>query len=111
MAEQSTSMERVELPPDLSAERALDLVQRMTVDSLRMLQLDLEERGRALLRRFAWVGVGAFCLIVAWLGLLSAAVLVLAERIPLEASLLLVSTSQILLGALLIVWGRARERR
>lgn len=105
MAEHIVSVGHVR-PADVSAGHVLELIQRLAVDRLSLLQLDVEQRASGVLRRSAWIGIGIACLLAAWLGLLVAAVLGLAERVPLPTSLLLVSASQLLLGAGLIAWGR-----
>ena len=94
-----------------SLAQTLELAQRVALDRLRIFQLDLEERARSALRRSTWIGVGILCLLAAWVGLLGAAVFALAERIPLSMSFLLVATSQLLIGAGAILWGRRQRAR
>jgi hypothetical protein len=113
MAQHSAAIDRVRIPPsDPSVGNTLELVQRVAVDRLRVLQLDLEERARAVARRTTWIALGAFFLVLAWIGLLGAAVVLLDQRLNLQASLFLVAASQVALGGGLIAWGsRSRDRR
>jgi hypothetical protein len=106
MAEHSAALRRVDIAPDPSVAHAIDLAQRIAVGRLRLLQLDLEKRAQSALQRSAWIGLGGLCLLLAWLGLLGAAVAALDTRLPLQTSLLLVSLFQLLIGAGLIAWGR-----
>jgi hypothetical protein len=99
----------VRTPSEPSIAHTIELAQRVAIDRLRIIQLDVEERAREVLRRSTWIGVGLLCLLAAWVGLLAAAVFALAERMPVQTSLLLVATSQLLIGGGAILWGR-RER-
>ena len=105
MAEHSMTVGHVH-SPEPSLAQTIDLAQRVAIDRLRIFQLDLEERARGALRRSTWIAVGFLFLLAAWIGLLGAAVFALAERIPLSTSLLVVATSQLLIGAGAILWGR-----
>jgi hypothetical protein len=95
-------------PGEPSVAQTLDLAQRVAIDRLRLFQLDLETRVKQVALRTVWTGFGALCLLVAWLGVLGAAVFALSERMPLSSSLLLVAGSQLLIGVVLIAWGRRR---
>jgi apolipoprotein N-acyltransferase len=97
-------------PGEPSVAQTFDLAQRVAIDRLRLLQLDLETRVKQVALRTAWMGFGTLCLLLAWLGVLGAAVFALAERMPPSSSLLLVAGSQLLLGGVLIAWGRRRGR-
>jgi hypothetical protein len=110
VAEHSVTIGRVRAPePNIA--HTIELAQRVAIDRLRIFQLDLEERAREVLRRSTWIGVGIFCLLAAWVGLLAAAVFALAEWIPMAASLLAVAASQLFLGAGAILWGRRARVR
>lgn len=106
MAQHSMTVGHVHASSEPSIAHTIDLAQRVAIDRLRIFQLDVEERVRTALLRSTWIGVGVFCLLAAWLGLLAAAVFALAERMPLHTSLLLVATSQLLIGGGAILWGR-----
>jgi len=82
--------------------RALDLAQRVAVDEVRLLQIESHERLSAVMRRAAWIGFGAFCLAVAWIGAWAAAFVALEDRFSLEARLALLAISQCVLGASLL---------
>ena len=109
MAQHSMTIGHVHGTPEPSIANTIELAQRVAIDRLRIIQLDVEERAREVLRRSTWIGVGLVCLLAAWIGLLAAAVFALAERMPMQTSLLLVATSQLLIGGGAILWGR-RER-
>jgi putative superfamily III holin-X len=98
-------------PDDASFSHTFELVQRVAKDRLRLLKLDLEERASTVVRRSTLISVGALCLLLAWVGLLGAAVLGLAERIPLPWSVLAVALSQLVLGIGLILWARRGGQR
>ena len=98
-------------PDDGSVRRTLELAQRVAKDRLRLLKLELEERASSVVRRSTLISVGALCLLLAWIGLLGAAVLGLAQRIPLPLSLLAVALSQLVLGLGLILLARRQGER
>ena len=83
----------------------LDLAQRVAADELRLLQLESQERIASVARRGAWLAFGALCLLIAWVGLLAAAVVALEGRFSLELRLLGMALSQLLLGAVLVAYG------
>jgi hypothetical protein len=87
----------------------LDLAQRVAADELRLLQMESQERIEGVARRGAWLAFGALCLLIAWVGLLAAAVVALEGRFSLELRLLGMALSQLLLGAGLVAFG-LRER-
>lgn len=90
--------------------RALDLAQRVATDELRLLRVESERRAEALVRRGAWIAIGALCLLLAWLALSAAAVVALEPHLPLATRLGLLAASQALLGAVLVWLGlRGRE--
>jgi hypothetical protein len=94
-----------------SVGQTIDLAQRVAADELRLLQMESQERIESLARRGAWIAFGALCLLIAWVGLLAAAVVALEGRFPLELRLLGMALSQLLLGAALVAYGvRDRSR-
>ena len=93
-------------PDDASFSHAFELAQRVARDRFRLLKLDLEERASSVVRRSTLISVGALCLLLAWIGLLGAAVLGLAQRIPLPLSVLAVALSQLALGVILMLVAR-----
>ncbi|HXK21356.1 MAG TPA: phage holin family protein [Myxococcota bacterium] len=98
-------------PGDASLSHTFELAQRVAKDRLRLLNLDLEARASSVVRRSTFISVGALCLLLAWIGLLGAAVFGLAERIALPLSLLAVALSQLVLGVALILWARCGGQR
>jgi hypothetical protein len=90
--------------------RAFEAAQQLVVDEVRLLQLESREAMQSIARRGVWLLAGTFCLAIAWLLLLAAAVVALEGRLPLEARLALVAGTQLALGIALVAWGaRGRE--
>lgn len=85
--------------------RAIDLAQQVATDEVRLLQIESHERFDDAMRRGAWIGFGALCLAVAWVGAWAAAVVALEGRFSLEARLATLAISQCLLGAALLARG------
>jgi hypothetical protein len=88
-----------------SVGQTIDLAQRVVADELRLLQLESQERIQSAARRGAWLAFGALCLLIAWVGLLAAAVVAFEGRLSLELRLLGMALSQLLLGAGLVAYG------
>ncbi len=89
--------------------RAIDLAQQVATDEVRLLQIESQERVSGALRRGAWVGFGALCLAVAWIGAWAAAVVALEDQYSLQVRLALLAIVQCALGALLLARGLRRE--
>lgn len=99
------------IAPSLGATlgRAIDLAQQVATDEVRLLQIESHERFDDAMRRGAWIGFGALCLAVAWIGAWAAAVVALEDRFSLEARLAMLAISQFLLGAALLARGLRRR--
>jgi len=112
MASLLPTAKRIEPSLGASLGRAFELAQHVAGDELRLLQLESHEFVRGILLRSVWVGVGLFCLMIAWLALLAAAVVALEPRFSLEARLALLALFQGAAGGALVAWGaRGGERR
>jgi Putative Actinobacterial Holin-X, holin superfamily III len=105
MASPLPTVEPIEPSLGTSLGRALELAQRVAGDELRLLQLESQEFVRGTLLRSVWIGVGLFCLMIAWLALLAAAVVALEPRLSLEARLALLALFQGAAGGALVAWG------
>jgi hypothetical protein len=88
-----------------------DAGQRVLVDEIRLLVLEAQERLTAALRRAGWLGFGVFCLVLAWVGFLLAAVVALEAWMPLELRLAAAAASQLVLGLCLLGWGMRSRRQ
>ncbi len=85
--------------------RAIDLAQRVAADEVRLLKVESEERLGAAARRGVWIGSGAVCLTVAWLGGWAALLVALEGRLSLESRLALLALAQGVLGTALLARG------
>jgi len=106
----ASSVDQIAPPLAASLERTIDLAQRVAIDEFRLWQLELQERLAEALRRGASLGFGALCLTVAWVVAWAAAVVALGPWFSLEARLLMLAISQLLLGGAAI-WFGLRSRR
>ena len=99
------------IAPSLGATlgRAIDLAQQVATDEIRLLQIESHEFFDDAMRRGAWIGFGALCLAVAWIGAWAAAVVALDDRFSLEARLAMLAIAQFLLGAALLARGLRRR--
>jgi hypothetical protein len=82
-----------------SLARAFRVARGMALDELQLLQLEVQDRARRALWRGLFLGLGAVCLLLAWLALLAAAVVWLDGLLALEARLALLAASQAVIGA------------
>lgn len=89
--------------------RAMDLAQRVAADELRLLQLESQERAGHALRRAAWMGLGATCLLVAWAAAWAAGFVALEDVFALEQRLALLALAQLGVGFLLLRAGMRRR--
>ena len=110
MAERMIPVRYGDVSASIALERTLGLVHRMVINQMRMVQFEWEDHVQRRLRRSTWIGFGLVCMLLAWVALLGAAVVALEGVLPLEGRLVLVSTSQLLLGVALIGWGRRLRR-
>jgi hypothetical protein len=106
----ASSVDQIAPPLAVSLERTIDLAQQVALDEFRLWQLELQERLSDGVRRGVAIGFGALCLIVAWVVAWAAAVVALEPWFSLEARLLMLAVSQLLLGAVAI-WFGLRSRR
>jgi hypothetical protein len=86
--------------------RTIDLAQQIATDELRLVQLESQGRVMDSIRGGAWIGFGVLCLTVAWVVAWAAAVVALESRFSLEARLAMLAIFQLVLGAVLIGYGR-----
>ena len=87
---------------------AANLAQQLAADEVRLLRMESEEHLNAALRRGAWIGSGALCLAVAWIGAWAAAFVALEGRFSLDARLAMLAVAQCVLGAVLLARGLRR---
>ena len=108
----ATSVEQRLAPPPIavSLERTIDLAQQVAVDEFRLWKLELQERLGDAVRRGLSIGFGAICLMVAWVVAWAAAVVALEPWFSLEARLLMLAISQLLLGAGAVWFGLRNPR-
>jgi hypothetical protein len=99
-------------PSAVSAvERAVEAAQRLAVERLELMKLELEEGlGRMLARAGLMLAAGLIA-ILGWTGLAAALVVVLAERLPMATSLALVAGSHVLAGIVLALVAASMTRR
>jgi len=99
-------------PSAVSAvERAVEAAQRIAVERLELMKLEVEEGlGRMLLRAGLMLAAGLIT-IFGWTGLATALVVVLAERLPLATSLALVAGGHVLAGIVIGVVAASMTRR
>jgi len=99
-------------PTTLSAgERAMDAAQRIVVERLELIRLELQDALARQVRRAGLVLAAGFIAILGWSGLAIALVLVLAEQMPLAASSALVGGVHVLGGLVLAVATAASGER
>jgi len=92
-------------------ERAVEAAQRIAVERLELMKLEVEEGlGRMLLRAGLMLAAGLIT-IVGWTGLAAALVVLLAERLPLATSLALVAGGHVLAGIVIGVVAASMTRR
>ena len=92
-------------------ERAIEAAQRIAVERLELMKLEIEEGlGRMLLRAGLMLAAGLIT-IFGWTGLATALVVVLAERLPLATSLALVAGGHVLAGIMIGVVATSMTRR
>jgi hypothetical protein len=106
----ATGVDQIAPPLAVSFERTIDLAQQVVIDELRLWQLELQERLGDALRRGVAIGLGVLCLSLAWVVAWAAAVVALEPWFSLEARLLVLAISQLLLGGVAL-WLGLRSRR
>ncbi len=94
-----------------AAERAVEAAQRIVVERLELMRLELVDALERLVLR-AGLGLAAgFVTILGWCGLAVALVVVLAEHMPLAASIAIVAGTHVLLGIVLGVASASLTKR
>ena len=94
-----------------AAERAVEAAQRIAVERLELMRLELMDALERMLLR-AGLGLAAgLVIILGWCGLAAALVVVLAEQMPLAASIALVAGTHVLLGIVLGVASASLTKR
>lgn len=94
-----------------AGERAMDAAQRIVVERLELIRLELQDALTRQVRRAGLVLAAGFIAILGWCGLAIALVLVLAEQMPLAASSALVGGVHVLAGLVLAVATAASGER
>ena len=95
-----------------AGERALDAAQRIVVERLELIRLELQDALARQVRRAGLVLAAGFIAILGWSGLAIALVLVLAEQLPLATSIALVGGVHVLAGLVLgVATAASGERR
>jgi uncharacterized membrane protein YqjE len=95
-----------------AAERAVEAAQRIVVERLELIRLELQDALAQLVQRTGLVLAVGFIAILGWCGLAIALVLVLAEQMPLAASIALVGGVHVLGGGVLgVAMAPSGERR
>ncbi len=86
-------------PSAVSAvERAVEAAQRIAVERLELMRLELMEGIAGLLKRTGLLVAAGFIAILGWAGLAAALVVVMAERLPLATAIALVAGTHVLIG-------------
>jgi hypothetical protein len=98
----STTEDRVTAAPEpnatMAAERAVEAAQRIVVERLELLRLDLVDAAVRLVDRIGLVLFAGFMIALGWCGLAVALVMVLANRFTLPSSVALVAGVHVLAG-------------
>jgi hypothetical protein len=94
-----------------AVERAVDAAQRIAVERLELIRLELMEGLAGLMQRAGLMLAAGFVAILGWCGLAAALVIVLAERLPLSAAIALVAGIHVLVGIVLGVVATSMTRR
>jgi hypothetical protein len=94
-----------------AAERAVEAAQRIAVERMELMRLELVDAADRMLLRAGLSLAAGFVTILGWLGLAIALVVVLADRMPLAASIALVAGTHVLLGIVLGFFAAAITKR
>ncbi len=98
-AEDLNGMHAAAEPSALSAaERAVEAAQRIVVERLELIRLEVEESLGLLVRRAGLVLAAGFVAILGWSALAVAMIVVLADHVPLAASIAIVGGVHVLGG-------------
>lgn len=94
-----------------AAERAVEAAQRIAIERVELLRLEAEEALGRLAMRAGLILAAGFIAILGWCGLAVALVVVLAERMPLAASIAMVGGAHVLIGIGLVIAAAALSGR
>lgn len=86
-----------------AAERAVEAAQRIVVERLELMRLELQEAVTRLVERTGLMFMAGIVVLLGWCGLAVALVMLLAERMPLVGSLAVVAGGHVLVGILMAV--------
>jgi len=86
-----------------AAERAVEAAQRIVVERLELMRLELQEAVTRLVERTGLLFMAGIVVLLGWCGLAVALVMLLAERMPLVGSLAAVAGGHVLVGILMAV--------
>ena len=92
-----------------AAERAVEAAQRIAVERIELVKLELQEALGALAKRTGLMMAAGLIAILGWSGLAVAAALLLAERMPLPAAIAAVGAVHVLAGIGLGAYAGAAE--
>lgn len=94
-----------------AAERAVEAAQRIAVERLELVRLELMDGLAGLMQRAGLMLAAGLVVILGWCGLAVAAVMMMAERIPLATAVALVAGTHVLIGIVLGVAAASMTRR
>jgi len=94
-----------------AAERAVEAAQKIAVERLELIRLELLDGIAGLMQRAGLMLAAGLVTILGWCGLAVAAVVVVAERLPLATAIALVAGTHVLLGIVLGVAATSMTRR
>lgn len=94
-----------------AAERAVEAAQRIAVERLELVRLELMDGLAGLMQRAGLMLAAGLVVILGWCGLAVAAVMMMAERIPLATAVALVAGTHVLIGIILAVAAASMTRR
>ncbi len=94
-----TSMTNTAEPNAITAaERAVEAAQRIVVERLELFRLELVDGANRLVERIGLMMLAGFVIALGWCGLAVALVMVLANRLPVPASVALVAGVHVVVG-------------
>lgn len=94
-----------------AAERAMEAAQRIVVDRIELLRLEVIESASTLAQRVGLMLAAGVVALLGWCGLAVAAVLVLSHRMPMASSVALVAAVHLLAGVALATYASAAGMR
>ncbi len=95
-----------------AAERAIEAAQRIVVDRIELLRLEMIETVGSFAQRAGLMVAAGIVLLLGWVGFAIAAVVVLSHRMPMAGSIALVAGIHVLAGIALVTYaGTAGLRR